>query len=76
MLPGEIPEVGAPEMEEAEPLPGEHMEEGRHGDCPFHNKGHCLVLNEPISELGKDDAVGGDEGDENDYDEEGEFEEL
>ena len=66
MLPGlpEIPEVGTPEMEQEAPLPGEH------GDCPFHNKGHCLVLNEPVSELGKEDAV------ENNDDDEGEFENL
>jgi hypothetical protein len=63
MLP-EIPEVGAPDMEQAEPLPGEH------DGCPFYNEGQCLVLNEPVSELGKDDAVEANE------DEEGEFEEL
>jgi len=65
--------MGLPEM----PPVGEELdieqtapELGNHEGCPFFDSGKCLVLNENVRELGKNDAAEYNEDGDRDEDEE------
>lgn len=61
----EMPPVGEElEIEQVAPEPRKHEH------CPFFDSGKCLVLNENVRDLGKQDATEYDEEGEEDEDEE------
>jgi hypothetical protein len=62
-LPDITPVDEAPAPEPAAPQPEAH--EG----CPFFNNGKCLVLNEDVRDLGKEDAAEYDDSQEEEFSE-------
>ena len=62
----DLPDITAVD-EASAPEPAPQPEQ--HGGCPFFNNGKCMVLDEDVRDLGKQDAVEYDDSEEADLSE-------